>query len=98
MLTWTRSNYATMFTDDIMWTVLQAIVWFGVFVLIFRFQPWHGGGLAIAAMLLLAGTATLVVDSMLRPRTAPQAIDRPVNKPIRRPTYGAPQPVGPATK
>ena len=96
LLTWTRSNYATMFTDDFMWTALQAIVWFGVFVLVFRFQPWHGGGLALAAMLLLAGTATIAVDSMLRPRPAERAIDRPVNKPVRRPAYGSGVPVNPA--
>jgi len=98
MLTWTRSNYATMFTDEIMWTALQAIVWFAVFVLVFRFQPWHGGGLGLAAMLLLAGTSTIVVDSMLRPRSAQQAVDRPVNKPIRRPAYGSPLPAAPAAE
>ena len=92
VLTWTKSNFATMFTNDIKWTILQAIVWFGVFVLVYRFQPWHGGALALAAMLLICGTATMVVDSMLTPRNM-NVLDttKPVNKPPRRPTYGAPK-------
>ncbi len=94
-LTWTRSNFATMFTDHFIWTVLQAIVWFAVFVLVFRFQPWHGGGLALATMLIAAGTCTLVVDSMLTPRSTQRInTSKPANKPVRRPAYGnaAPDP------
>ncbi len=92
MLTWTRSNYATMFTDDFLWTALQAIVWFAVFVLVFRFHPWHGGGLGLAAMLLITGTATIAVDSMLAPKSTQRIDTRAVIKPIRRPAYAAPQP------
>lgn len=85
LLTYTRTNFLTMFTDDILWTVLQAIVWFGVFVLIFRFHPWHGGGIGLAAMLILTTLATIAVDSMFAPKTA-QRIDPSVStKPVRRP-------------
>src|SRR4051812_26918362 len=35
------TSYESMFTTNIMWTVLQAIVWFGVFMLVFQFHPWH---------------------------------------------------------
>ncbi len=97
LLTWTRSNYATMFTDDFKWTALQAIAWSGVFVLVFRFHPWHGLGIGLATMLLLTGTATLVVDSMLTPRsTARIDTSAPATTPVRRPAY-APNQARPAT-
>ena len=38
------ASYDSMFTTNIIWTVLQGIVWFGVFTLIFQFHPWHGLG------------------------------------------------------
>jgi hypothetical protein len=92
MLTWTRTNFLTMFTDDIMWTALQAILWFAVFVLIFRFHPWHGAGIGLAAMLILTGLATIAVDSMLAPKTTQRIDPRVSNKPVRRPVGTTPQP------
>src|SRR4051794_14599555 len=59
------ASYLTMFTDNIIWTLLQAIVWTGVFILVFRFHPWHGLGLGLATMLLVSGLATMGVDSLL---------------------------------
>lgn len=89
ILTATRLNFATMFTSDIGPTVLLAIVGSGIFILIFRFQPWHGFGLAMASLLIFAGMATLVVDSMLAPKSA-QRIDTTVeNKLPRRSASGA---------
>ena len=41
LATWLRPSFDTMFTANIAWTVLQAIVWFGVFIFIFEFHPWH---------------------------------------------------------
>src|SRR6185312_3683220 len=67
ILTWTRSNFADMFTSDLPRTVLLSIVWVGVFILVYRFHPWHGFGLAIATLLIFAGMSTLAVDSMLSP-------------------------------
>jgi len=97
LLTWTKSNYATMFTSEFMWTALQGIAWFAVFVLVFRFHPWHGAGIGLAAMLLLTGTATLVVDSMLTPRsTARIDTSRPATVPVRRPAYAPPPKAVPA--
>ncbi|WP_435016453.1 hypothetical protein TA3x_004019 [Tundrisphaera sp. TA3] len=90
LLTWTRTNFLTMFTDEIIWTTLQAIVWFAVFTLIFRFQPWHAAGIGLPAMLILTGLATLAVDSMLAPKPAETTATRTLNKPIRRP-------IGPVT-
>jgi hypothetical protein len=87
-LTWTHSSFATMFTDDIGKTVLQAILWFGVFVLIYRFHPWHGGGIALATMLIFAGMATLVVDSLTQPKTTARIdTQAPPSKPPRRSFY-----------
>jgi hypothetical protein len=87
MLTWLKPGFATMFTSDIRWTVLLAIVWSGVFILVYRFQPWHGFGLAIATLLIFAGLSTLVVDSLTAARPAGRIddVDKPVQK-IRRPT------------
>ncbi len=64
VLTWTRSSFDRMFTNDILWTILQGIVWFVVFVLIFRFHPWHALGLGLAAMILITGLASMAVESV----------------------------------
>ena len=103
LLTWTRSSFATMFTDEIGKTVLQAIVWFGVFVLIFRFHPWHGAGIGLATMLIVTGLASLAVESLFAPKSTQRFEAQQVAKPIRRPAYAAPQPTqapapAPATK
>ncbi len=101
MLTWTRSNFATMFTSDLAFTALQAIVWAGVFILIFRFQPWHGFGLSLATMLIVTGTITIGVDSMLAPKSTARIDITRTNKPIRRPAFGSPTATptpGPAPK
>ena len=37
LATWLRPSLATMFTEDLAWTVLQAIVWFVVFI----FTRWR---------------------------------------------------------
>ncbi|WP_435010679.1 hypothetical protein P12x_001958 [Tundrisphaera lichenicola] len=95
MLTWTRSNFATMFTSEIGPTALQAILWSGVFILIFRFHPWHGFALAIATMILFTGITTIAVDSLLAPKTADRIDTTETIKPIRRPAYGAPKPANP---
>ncbi len=92
-LTWSRSNFATMFTDQIAPTFFLALLWVGAFILIYRFQPWHGFGLGIATLLIFAGMSTLAVDSMLSPRP-PGRLDTSVDtRPIRRPmSSGLPAP------
>jgi magnesium-transporting ATPase (P-type) len=66
------ASFESMFTTNIAWTLLQGIVWFGVFTLILQFHPWHALGLGIATMLLVSGLATMGVESILAPspRTA----------------------------
>lgn len=87
ILTWARSSFDTMFTSDIAWTLLQAVVWFAVFTLLFQFQPPHALGFSLITFVLVSGMATLAVDSMTRVRpvgpgtefTGPtQIIRRPV--------------------
>ncbi len=83
-LTWTRTRYDTMLTDDLGQTVLQGIVWFGVFTLVFRFQPWHGFAIGVATMVIAAGIATLGVDSLLGTNQRPALRENlRTNKPVR---------------
>ncbi|SIO59789.1 hypothetical protein SAMN05444166_6170 [Singulisphaera sp. GP187] len=67
LLTWLRPSFDTMFTSDLPWTVLQAIVWFAVFTLIFQFHPTHAAGIGIVALLLIPGVATMGVESIMTP-------------------------------
>lgn len=67
LLTWFRPSFDTMFTADLPWTVLQGIVWFGVFTLIFQFHPTHALAIGTVALLLIPGVATMGVDSMTKP-------------------------------
>jgi hypothetical protein len=71
------ASFESMFTTNIAWTLLQGIVWFGVFTLILQFHPWHALGLGIATMLLVSGLATMGVESILAPSTARTAAGRP---------------------
>jgi hypothetical protein len=95
LLSYLRPAYDSMFTTSLASTVLQAIVWFVVFTLIFQFHPWHGLGLGTASMLLISGLATMGVDSILTP--TPAIVARPgsaiTSKPVRHslaPHAGAP--------
>jgi hypothetical protein len=87
LLTWLRPSFDTMFTSDIAWTLLQAIVWSGVFILVFQFQPPHGALLGTLTMLVVSGLATMGVQSLTTPRPAlpsirslstPKAIRQPI--------------------
>lgn len=99
------ASYESMFTTNIIWTVLQGIVWVGVFILIFQFHPWHGLGLGLATMLLVTGLATMGVESLLaKPTTAaPPSRATVPNQPVRQsvspaaaaaPAAGTPAPTG----
>jgi hypothetical protein len=85
------ASYLTMFTTNIMWTLLQAIVWAGVFILIFQFHPWHGLGIGLATMLLVTGLATMGVESLTKPSTGGAVTKAKVpNQPIRQSTAPPP--------
>ena len=99
LATWLQPSYDSMFTASIAWTLLQGIVWFGVFTLIYQFHPWHALAIGVPLMLVVPGIATLGVKSM----TAPSVVTKPkvVTEPLRRSLApgGAPPPVvAPPTK
>jgi len=75
MLTYFRPTFDSMFTSSIAWTVLQAIIWCGVFILIYQFHPWHGLAIALPLMLITSGFATMGVESV----TAPSRVRRPAS-------------------
>lgn len=91
LLVYSRTSYDTMLTSELGITVVQAILWFGVFVLVFRFQPLHGGIVGVVMMALVAGLATIAVDSLTKGggATLRPVAGRP-NQPLRRPSMVAP--------
>jgi hypothetical protein len=80
------ASYESMFTTNIIWTVLQGLVWFGVFTLIFQFHPWHALGLGLATMLLVTGLATMGVESLLSKPVPTTQSNRSLisNQPVRQ--------------
>jgi hypothetical protein len=82
----TPASYDSMFTSSFVWTVLQGLVWFGVFTLIFQFHPWHALGIGLVTMLLVTGIATMGVDSLLtKTADTPQARRATVSsQPVRQ--------------
>lgn len=89
--TYFHPSLESMFTYQIQWTVLQAIIWFVIFTVIYQFQPQHAVGLAIVAFLIFPGLATMAVDGMSRgtPTALPSKLTEP-GKPIRRSAGGGP--------
>lgn len=98
LLTWTRTEFHTMFTADLLRTILLAIVAFGVFTLIFQFQPWHALPIGLVSVLLISGTATMAVQSF-SDRNRPLASEgRAAAKPLRGTTKVNPPPTLPGAK
>ncbi len=97
LLTWTRTDFFTMFTGDIFETTLLAVAAFAVFTLILRFQPWHALPIGVITVLLFSGTATMAVQSFGdRNRARPTAGQLP-SKPVRGSTKIIPTPVLPGS-
>ena len=76
--------------------MLLAIVAFGVFALIFRFQPWHALPIGLITVLLISGTATMGVQSFANRNRPIEGATRPTSKPLRRATEITPTPTQPA--
>jgi hypothetical protein len=92
LTTWLHPSFESMFTAGIAWTVLQGIVWFAVFTLIYQFHPLHALAIGIPMMLMIPGVATLGVESMTKPTPATQT--RVINEPVRKSfSGGGPPPV-----
>ena len=64
--------------------MLQALVWFAVFVLAFQFHPVHALGLSLVTMILVSGVATLGVDSLTKSTPTLAPVRAKGNEPIRR--------------
>ncbi len=93
MATWLKPSFDTMFTNEVHWTLLQALVWVIVFALVFQFHPWHAVGLALVTMAMVCGLATMGVESLTKPsRTIAPIPSRPINEPLRAPLNAPPKP------
>jgi hypothetical protein len=99
MLTYFHPTFESMFTDKLPFTVLQALIWIGVFILIYQFHPWHGLAISLPIMLICSGFATMGVDSVTtRPaRTVRRASTLNTSKPLRSPS-GVAAPAAPTAK
>ncbi len=90
-LTYTQTGFDTILTEGFGWSVIQAIAWFVVFTLVFRFQPIHAFAIGVCAFFILAGTATLAVDSLTGKTPTPTPLKQyEDNEMLRR------RPMGPA--
>jgi hypothetical protein len=91
MQTYFHPTIDSMFTSNFAFTVLQALVWIGVFILIYQFHPWHGLAIALPVMLICSGFATMGVDSLTKPTpTLRRASTLSTAKPVRKSTAQAP--------
>lgn len=84
LATWVHPSFDTIFTSNIAWTMLQAIVWFAVFVLAFQFHPTHALVLSLITMVLVTGVATLGVDSLTKSTPTLAPVKPRGNEPVRR--------------
>jgi hypothetical protein len=93
MLTYFHPTFDSMFTANLAWTVLQALVWIGVFVFIYQFHPWHALAIALPMMLVASGFATMGVDSVTKPTPALRPVSKlNTSQPIRKSMAPAVQP------
>ena len=97
LATWIHPSFETIFTTNIAWTMLQALVWFAVFVLFFQFHPRHAIGLSLVTMVLVTGVATLGVDSLTKTTPTLAPVKPRGNEPVRR-SLNAPAPAADAAK
>jgi hypothetical protein len=85
MLTYFHPTFESMFTTGLIWTVLQALVWIGVFLFIYQFHPWHALAIALPLMLIASGFATMGVDSVTKPTPAMRPVSKlNTSQPIRK--------------
>ena len=93
LATWIRPSFDTLFTANIAWTVLQAIVWCLVFIFVLEFHPWHALAISLVIMVLSSGLATMGVESLTKTGPAvPPSRSRPSNMPVRKSLSGAAAP------
>ncbi len=99
MLTYFHPSFDSMFTSNIASTVFQALIWIGVFILIYQFHPWHGLAISLPLMLITSGFATMGVDSVLKPTPILRsASSLAKSKPVRKSLAPMAPPSAPAAK
>ena len=96
LATYFRPSFDTMFTNDLAWTVLQAMIWVGVFIFVFQFHPWHGLGLALVILALAPGLASMGVDNFTKPTVVTAPVNSKGAPPIRKSLNAAPVVPAPA--
>src|SRR5262245_50929075 len=84
LATWLRPSFETLFTSNIAWTVLQAIVWFLAFLFILQFHPPHALGLSLVTLLLVSGLATMGVENLTRTRATAAPVQASGSTPVRK--------------
>jgi hypothetical protein len=98
-------SFDTMFTNNIHWSLLQAMAWVGIFTLLYQFQPLHALSLGLMSFVFVPGLATMTADSLSQPRrpvvTREAAPTGPHRGSLVTPTPAAPvhppgQPAAPA--
>ncbi|MDG3004050.1 hypothetical protein [Paludisphaera mucosa] len=89
VMTYFHPSFESMFTTNVLWTVLQGIVWVGAFMLILQFHPWHALGLGALLMCLVAPLATMGVDSMLAPDAQAQRVRAGASAAATKPVRGS---------
>ncbi len=95
LATWVRPSFDTILTANIAWAVLQAIVWFLVFMFILEFHPWHALAISVVSMVLVSGVATMGVESLTKTGPAiPPARARRNNEPVRKSLNAVRPPAG----
>jgi hypothetical protein len=99
MLTYFHPTFDSMFTANLAWTMLQALIWIGVFMFIYQFHPWHALAIALPLMLISSGFATMGVDSVMKPTPTLRPASKLItSQPIRKSLAPAPTPAPAAKK
>jgi hypothetical protein len=97
-MTYFHPSFESMFTANLLSTLLQGIVWFVVFVLVLQFHPWHALGLGLLLMCLVSPLATMGVDSMLAPDAQAARLRAGTTPAVTKPVRESLSPAGPAAK
>jgi hypothetical protein len=99
LMAWFKPSFDSMFTTQLHWTLLQAIVWVAVFILVFRFHPTHAAAIGLGTFVVTSGLATIGVESLMGNTPEARRVDvAPVVKPLRKPAYPTPLPPLPVKK
>jgi len=66
LATWLKPSFDTMFTSEWYWTLLAAVIWFTLFLLVLEFEVVHAAAVGLVTMVLIWGLAGLAVQGVTR--------------------------------